>query len=38
VLPLKPRLTRRVGLVRLGGKRRTEGMQLVHQALLTLRK
>jgi DNA-binding transcriptional LysR family regulator len=38
VRPLSPRLARRVGLVRLHGKRDTEGIRLVEQALLTLRE
>ena len=38
VKPLSPRLARRVGLVKLRGKRGTEGMKLVTEAILTLRK
>jgi DNA-binding transcriptional LysR family regulator len=34
VRPLTPRASRRVGLVRLRGKRRTDGMELVSAALL----
>jgi DNA-binding transcriptional LysR family regulator len=37
VRPLNPRASRRVGLVRLSGKRATEGMELVSAALLSLR-
>src|SRR5262252_5021976 len=37
VRPLTPRASRRVGLVRLRGKRRTDGMELVSAALLSLR-
>ena len=36
--PLNPRASRRVGLVRLRGKRGTDGMQLVFEALLALRQ
>src|SRR5499427_146801 len=38
VRPLGPRASRRVGLVRLRGKRGTDGMELVSAALLTLRR
>jgi DNA-binding transcriptional LysR family regulator len=38
VRPLSPRATRRIGLVRLRGKRGTDGMELVSAALLTLRQ
>src|SRR6516164_5607127 len=38
VRPLSPRASRRVGLVRLRGKRGTDGMELVSAALLTLRR
>jgi DNA-binding transcriptional LysR family regulator len=38
VRPLNPRASRRVGLVRLQGKRGTDGMELVFAALLTLRQ
>jgi DNA-binding transcriptional LysR family regulator len=38
VRPLSPRASRRVGLVRLRGKRGTDGMELVSAALLTLRQ
>jgi len=38
VRPLSPRASRRVGLVRLRGKRGTEGMELVSEALLALRQ
>ena len=38
VLPLSPRLRRGVGLVKLRGKRTTEGVELVAAALLTLRR
>jgi DNA-binding transcriptional LysR family regulator len=38
VRPLSPRVSRRVGLVRLRGKRGTEGMELVFAALLALRQ
>jgi len=37
VRPLNPRASRRVGLVRLRGKRSTDGMELVAAALLALR-
>src|SRR5439155_13040072 len=37
VRPINPRASRRVGLVRLGGKRSTDGMELVAAALLALR-
>jgi DNA-binding transcriptional LysR family regulator len=37
VAPLSPRASRQVGLVRLRGKRSTEGMKLVAAALMTLR-
>jgi hypothetical protein len=37
VVPLSPRSSRRVGLVRLRGKRSTEGVKAVTAALLTLR-
>jgi DNA-binding transcriptional LysR family regulator len=37
VRPLTPRASRRVGLVRLRGKRSTDGMELVSAALLSLR-
>jgi len=37
VRPLTPRASRRVGLVRLRGKRRADGMELVSAALLSLR-
>jgi DNA-binding transcriptional LysR family regulator len=36
VRPLTPRASRRVGLVRLRGKRSTDGMELVSAALLSL--
>jgi len=38
VRPLSPRASRRVGLVRLRGKRGTDGMELVSAALLSLRQ
>jgi DNA-binding transcriptional LysR family regulator len=38
VRPLNPGASRRVGLVRLRGKRATEGMELVSAALLSLRR
>ena len=38
VRPLSPRASRQVGLVRLRGKRGTDGMDLVSAALLTLRR
>jgi DNA-binding transcriptional LysR family regulator len=38
VRPLSPRASRRAGLVRLRGKRGTEGMELVSGALLALRQ
>ncbi len=38
VRPLSPRASRRIGLVRLRGKRGTDGMELVSAALLTLRQ
>jgi DNA-binding transcriptional LysR family regulator len=38
VRPLNPRASRRVGLVRLRGKRGTDGMELVSAALLALRR
>jgi DNA-binding transcriptional LysR family regulator len=38
VRPLSPRASRQVGLVRLRGKRGTEGMELVFAALLALRR
>jgi len=38
VRPLNPRASRQVGLVRLRGKRGTDGMELVFAALLTLRR
>jgi DNA-binding transcriptional LysR family regulator len=38
VRPLSPRASRRVGLVRLRGKRSTDGMELVSAALLALRR
>jgi DNA-binding transcriptional LysR family regulator len=38
VRPLSPRASRRVGLVRLRGKRGTDGMELVSAALSTLRQ
>jgi DNA-binding transcriptional LysR family regulator len=38
VRPLNPRASRRVGLVRLRGKRGTDGMELVFEALLALRQ
>jgi DNA-binding transcriptional LysR family regulator len=38
VRPLSPRASRRVGLVRLRGKRGTDGMELVSAALLALRQ
>lgn len=37
VAPLKPRARRQIGLVKLRGKRDTDGMKLVRAALLTLR-
>lgn len=37
VVPLSPRVTRQVGLVKLSGKRDTEAMELVSTALLMLR-
>jgi DNA-binding transcriptional LysR family regulator len=37
VRPLNPRISRGVGLVKLRGKRDTEGMKLVAEAILTLR-
>jgi DNA-binding transcriptional LysR family regulator len=38
VRPLHPRASRRVGLVRLRGKRATDGMQLVAEALVSVRR
>jgi len=38
VVPLNPRAGRRVGLVKLRGKRSTKAMQLVSAALMTLRR
>jgi DNA-binding transcriptional LysR family regulator len=38
VRPLSPRASRQVGLVRLRGKRSTDGMELVSAALLALRR
>jgi DNA-binding transcriptional LysR family regulator len=38
VVPLSPRLSRRVGLVELRGKRTTEGVKVVADALLALRQ
>ncbi len=38
VVPLNPRLSRRVGLVQLRGKRTTEGVKVVAAALMTLRR
>ena len=38
VVPLSPRVTRRVALVQTRGKRKTEGVRLVIEALLTLRQ
>jgi hypothetical protein len=38
VRPISPRASRRIGLVRLRGKRGTDGMELVSAALLTLRR
>jgi DNA-binding transcriptional LysR family regulator len=38
VRPLSPRVNRRVGLVRLRGKRSTDGIELVCAALLALRR
>jgi len=38
VRPLSPRASRRVGLVRLRGKRGTDGMELAFEALLALRE
>jgi DNA-binding transcriptional LysR family regulator len=38
VVPLSPRAGRRVGLVKLRGKRSTSAMQLVSAALMTLRR
>ena len=38
VRPLSPRASRRIGLVRLRGKRGTDGMELVSEALLALRQ
>ena len=38
VRPLSPRASRRVGLVRLRGKRGTDGVELVFEALLALRQ
>jgi DNA-binding transcriptional LysR family regulator len=38
VMPLSPRLKRRVGLVQLSGKQETYGMKIVSAALLSLRK
>jgi DNA-binding transcriptional LysR family regulator len=38
VRPLSPRASRRVGLVRLRGKRGTDGMELMFEALLALRQ
>jgi molybdate transport repressor ModE-like protein len=38
VVPLNPRASRRVGLVQLRGKRPTEGVRIVAEALLTLRR
>src|SRR5262252_1288089 len=37
VRPISPRASRRIGLVRLRGKRGTDGMELVFEALLALR-
>ena len=38
VLPLAPRVARRVGLVKLRGKRGTEGVKLAAEALRGLRE
>jgi DNA-binding transcriptional LysR family regulator len=38
VVPLSPRASRRVGLVQLRGKRTTEGVKIVAEALMTLRR
>lgn len=38
VAPISPAAGRRIGLVQLRGKQTTEGMKLVYQALLTLRR
>src|SRR5262249_55213063 len=38
VVPLSPRIKRRVGLVQLRGKQETEGMRIVSSALLSLRQ
>ena len=38
VRPLSPRASRRVGLVRSRGRRGTDGMELVFEALLALRQ
>jgi hypothetical protein len=38
VRPLNPRASRRVGLIRLRGKRSSDGMELVFAALLSLRR
>ena len=38
VVPLQPRAARRVGLVRLRGKRGTGGVKVVAQALMSLRR
>ncbi len=38
VVPLNPRVSRNVGLVQLRGKRTTEGVKVVADALMTLRR
>ena len=38
VVPLNPRASRSVGLVQLRGKRVTDGVKVVAEALMTLRK
>jgi DNA-binding transcriptional LysR family regulator len=38
VVPLQPRAARRVGLVRLRGKRGADGVKIVAQALMSLRR
>jgi len=38
MVPLSPRVSRNVGLVQLRGKRTTEGVKVVADALMTLRR
>jgi DNA-binding transcriptional LysR family regulator len=38
VVPISPAVSRRIGLVQMRGKQATDGMKLVYQALLTLRR